>query len=130
MFIPAEGIFYNLLVYNVGNISSQDLIKYAFSKKVVIVSPTSFFAYLQTVLQALKAMQVEESVKDVIARVGDLGRHIMTYEDYMKKLGSNISTTVNAYNSAYKELGKIDKDVVKIAGGAASIQPIQLDKPQ
>lgn len=129
MFIPAEGIFYNLLVYNVGNISSQDLIKYAFSKKVVIVSPTSFFAYLQTVLQALKAMQVEESVKDVIARVGDLGRHIMTYEEYMKKLGVNIGTTVNAYNSAYKELGKIDKDVIKIAGGTGSIQAIQLDKP-
>lgn len=129
MFIPAEGIFYNLLVYNVGNISSQDLIKYAFSKKVVIVSPTSFFAYLQTVLQALKAMQVEESVKDVIARVGDLGRHMTTYEDFMKKVGSNLSTTVNAYNSAYKELVKIDKDVVKIAGGASSIQPMQLDKP-
>ena len=131
MFIPAEGIFYNLLIYKVGNtnVSSQDLIQYAFGKKVVIVSPTSFFAYLQTVIQALKALKIEESVKDILKRVDELGKHVLNYEQYMKRLGNNLDTTVNAYNLAYKELGKIDKDVAKLSGGEKSIDPLQIDKP-
>lgn len=134
MFIPAEGIYYNLLIYKVGNtdVRSQDLIEYAFSKRVIIVSPTSFFAYLQTVLQGLKALKMEQSVKEVIKRVSDLGKHLIAYEVYMKKLGNNLGTTVNAYNTAYKEMKKIDKDVVKIGGedGSGSVTPEFLERPQ
>lgn len=133
MFIPAEGIYYNLLVFKVGNtdVRSQDLIEYAFGKRVIIVSPTSFFAYLQTVLQGLKALKMEQSVKEVIKRVGELGRHLTAYEAYMQKLGNNLGTSVNAYNTAYKELKKIDKDVIKIAGeeNGGAIEPAVLDKP-
>lgn len=134
MFIPAEGIYYNLLVYKVGNadIRSQDLIEYAFKKRVIIVSPTSFFAYLQTVLQGLKALKMEASVKEVIKRVSDLGRHLEAYDAYLGKVGKNLSTTVNAYNSAYKEFKKVDKDVVKISSGevGGSIEPEVIDRPQ
>jgi len=48
----------------------------------------------------------------------------------MKKLGVNLTTTVNAYNASYKELGKIDKDVLRITGEAAGIEPMALDKPE
>ncbi len=134
MFIPAEGIYYNLLIYKVGNtdVRSQDLIEYAFSKRVIIVSPTSFFAYLQTVLQGLKALKMEQSVQEVIKRVSDLGKHLLAYETYMKKIGNNLGTTVNAYNTAYKELKKIDKDVIKIGGdeSAGGISPELIDRPQ
>lgn len=119
MFIPAEGIYYNLLVYNVGTVevNTQDLVEYAFKKHVIIVSPTSFFAYLETVLQGLKALKMEESVKEIIKKVGQLGRHLNSYETYMNKLGSNLGTTVNMYNQAAKEFKKIDKDVYKITDG-------------
>lgn len=133
MFIPAEGIYYNLLIYKVGStdVRSEDLIEYAFKKRVIIVSPTSFFAYLQTVLQGLKALKMEESVKEVIKRVADLGRHLQTYDSYLKKVGSNLTTTVNAYNNAQKEFKKIDKDVLKIAGPEAGgqILPEYVEKP-
>ncbi|NQU83343.1 MAG: DNA recombination protein RmuC [Parcubacteria group bacterium] len=131
MFIPAEGVYHNLLNAKVGslNVSSQDLIEYAFSKKVIIVSPTSFFAYLQTVLQALKALKVEESVQGVLKKVGDLQKHMVNYEEYMRKVGNHLGTTVNAYNTAYKEFGKIDKDVAKLTGGDSSSDPMKLDKP-
>lgn len=134
MFIPAEGIYYNLLIYKTGtlDINSNDLIEYAFKKHVIIVSPTSFFAYLQTVLQGLKAMKMEESVKEIIKKVGDLGRHLSGYETYMQKVGSNLGTTVNMYNSAYKEFKKIDKDVYSITDGESggAITPLLVDKPQ
>ncbi len=133
MFIPAEGIYYDLLINKVGVIKSntQDLIQYAFKeKKVIIVSPTSFLAYLQTVLQGLKALQIEESAKEIRKRVENLGKHIGSYEEYMKKLGSHLGTTVNMYNSAYKELAKIDKDVLKISGTSAEIEPQSLQSPE
>ena len=132
MFIPSEAFYYDLLVNKIGSVKSatRDLIQYAAGeKKVMIVSPTTFLAYLQTVLQGLKALQIEESAKEIRRRVGELGRHLASYENYMEKLGNHLGTTVNAYNSAYKELGKIDKDVMRISGEAAGIEPAALDKP-
>lgn len=132
MFIPSEAIYYDLLINKIGmaNTSSRDLIEYAFrDKKVIIVSPTTLLAYLQTVLQGLRGMQIEEQAKDIQIRVGELGRHIAGYDQYMQKLGSSLGTTVNHYNAAHKELKKIDKDIVKIAGESPSVEPLLLDKP-
>jgi len=132
MFIPAEGIYYDLLVNQVGaiKVNTRDLIEYAFKERhVIIVSPTSFFAYLQTVLQGLRALQIEESAKEIRKYVEMLQKHLLSYEEYLKKLGSNLGTTVNTYNKASKEFGKIDKDVVKITGKAGGIEPMQIEGP-
>ncbi len=131
MFIPSEALYYDLLIHKVGSVNTRDLVEYAMrDKKVIIVSPTSFLAYLQTVLQGLKALQIEESAKEIRKRVEELGRHLMSYENYMKKLGTHLGTTVNMYNSAYKELGKIDKDVLRITGEAVGMEPMSIDKPR
>lgn len=131
MFIPSESLYYDLLINNVGTGgSSRDLIEYAFREKhVIITSPTSFMAYLQTVLQGLRSLQIEEQAKDIQVRVGKLGQHIGKFEEYMSKLGNALGTTVNHYNAAHKELAKVDKDVVKIAGTDPSVEAILLDKP-
>lgn len=133
MFIPSEAIYYDLLVNKVGvtNTSARDLIEYAFRERnVIIVSPTTFMAYLQTVLQGLRSLQIEEQAKEIQQRVGELGRHITTYEQYMQKLGSSLGTTVNHFNNAHKELKKVDKDVVKIAQVDPSVEPLAIEKPQ
>jgi DNA recombination protein RmuC len=132
MFIPSESLYYDLLINNVGTGgSSRDLIEYAFrDKHVIIVSPTSFMAYLQTVLQGLRSLQIEVQAKDIQVRVGQLGMHIGKFEEFMQKLGSSLGATVNHYNSAHKELGKIDKDVIKIAGNNPSVEPLLVDRPQ
>jgi DNA recombination protein RmuC len=133
MFIPSEAIYYDLLVNKVGaiKVNTTDLIQYAIrEKKVIIVSPTSFHAYLQTVLQGLRALKIEEGAKEIRSNVEKLGKHITAFEDYMKRLGSNMATTVNTYNTAYKELGKIDKDVAKITDGERKIDPALIEKPQ
>lgn len=132
MFIPSESLYYDLLINKVGTTAtnSRDLIEYAFQeKRVIIVSPTSFMAYLQTVLQGLRSLQIEEQAKEIQKRVGELGRHLGVYDSFMQKLGGSLGTTVNHYNNAHKELKKIDKDVVKIADTTPSIEPLLLDKP-
>ena len=125
MFIPADGVFYNLLSYKVGalDVNTHDLIEYAFKKRVIMVSPMTFYAYLQTVMHGLKALQIEKSAYEIQKRVGDLGRHLNAYQDYMVKLGGHLNTTVSSYNNAGKEFGKVDKDVIKITEGEVGINP-------
>lgn len=133
MFIPSEAIYYDLLINKVGatGTSARDLMDYAFiDKKVIIVSPTSFMAYLQTVLQGLRSLQIEDQAKEIQLRVGQLGKHIAGYETFMQKLGTSLGTTVNHYNTAHKELKKVDKDIVKISKTSPAVEPLILDKPQ
>jgi DNA recombination protein RmuC len=134
MFIPHEAIYYDLLVNKIGALKEEDtesLIQRASGKyKVIIVSPTSFLAYLQTVLQGLKAMQIEETAKDIVKRVDELGKHLKSFEEYHQKLGNTLGTAVNHYNSAGKEFKKIDKDVMRITGSAVGIQPELVAGPE
>lgn len=133
MFIPSEAIYYDLLVNKVGavQVNTRDLIEYAFKDRhVIIVSPTSFLAYLQTVLQGLRALEIEENAKDIRKNVEKLKNHIGSYEEFMKKMGKSIGTTVSHYNRAYKEFKKIDKDVVRISGGESKVEVEVLDKPR
>ncbi|MDE2079051.1 MAG: DNA recombination protein RmuC [Patescibacteria group bacterium] len=131
MFIPSEAIYYDLLTNQVGGGEDENLIQRAAGKyKVIIVSPTSFLAYLQTVLQGLKAMQIEKRAEEIQKRVGELGKHLGAYEEFYKKLGASLGTTVNHYNAAYKELGKVDKDVVRITGEKIGVEPMALVGPE
>ena len=131
MFIPSEGIYYDLLVNAVGgNGEEENLIQRAASRhKVIIVSPTSFLAYLQTVLQGLKALQIEKQAEEIQKRVGELGKHLGAYEEYYKKLGTSLGTAVSHYNAGYKELGKVEKDVYRIAQEKIGLDVELLDKP-
>jgi DNA recombination protein RmuC len=132
MFIPHEAIYYDLIINKIGLVTeeTENLIQRAASKyKVIIVSPTSFLAYLQTVLQGLKAMQIEESAKDIVKRVGELGKHLKAYEEHHNKLGNTLGTAINHYNKGSGELKKVDKDVFRITGEAAGIEPTLLEKP-
>lgn len=132
MFIPSEAIYYDLLVNKVAakTVSERDLVEYAFrDKKVIIVSPTSFMAYLQTVLQGLKAMQIEEKTKEITKNIEKLGTHISSYDEFMKKLGNSMSTTVNHYNNAYREFNKIDKDITRVTGEKSGIEILKIDRP-
>lgn len=129
MFIPSEGVYYDLLSNHISG-GEENLIQRAAGKhKVIIVSPTSFLAYLQTVLQGLKALEIEEKAKDIIKNVEKLGIHIGKYEDYYQKLGNTLATTVNHYNAGYKELAKMDKDVTRITGETVGVDVLSIDRP-
>lgn len=133
MFIPAEGIYYDLLINKVGSIkvNTRDLLEYAArDKKVHIVSPTTFYVTMQAMKVGMEAYKIQESTVQIIKDISVLGSHLRAYEQFFERLGNNLGTTVNAYNLASKEFIKIDKDIVKISGGERSIEPTLIDKPQ
>lgn len=134
MYIPAEAIYYDLLVNEVGSVkvNTRSLIDYAYKdKNIIIVSPTTFAAYLQSVLYGFRAFKVEESAKEIQKNVEKLSRHLQAYTSYFEKLGTTLSTTVNHYNTAQRELGKVDKDIVKITQGEGiGSEALAIEKPQ
>ena len=131
MFIPSEAVYYDLLINKVGVIAedTNNLIYYAGKKKVIVVSPTSFLAYLQTVLQGLRNQKISEQAQSIIKEVERLGKHLFTYSEYMKRLGQHLDVTVSSYNKAGKELEKIDKDVVKLTAGESHIEIDDIERP-
>jgi DNA recombination protein RmuC len=93
------------------------------------VSPTTFVAYLSTILQGFKAFKIEKSAQEIIKNVEKLNGHLKAYDNYHTKLGTSLTTVVNHYNTSRKELKKIDKDVLRITGEGAEIEVIAIDKP-
>ncbi len=133
MYIPAEGIYYDLLINEVGaiKVNTRSLIDYAYNdKKVIIVSPTTFAAYLQSVLYGFKAFKIEEQAIQIGKQVEMLTKHLRAYDEYFTKVGTSLSTTVNHYDKAQKEFTKIDKDVFKINGETIGFETLSLDKPE
>ncbi len=115
MFIPSEGIYYDLLISKIGIIDSRNFLEYAFrEKKVIVVSPSTLYAYLQTIMQGLKALSIEKKAEEIIKKVDKLQKHLISYKVYNDKLGNSISTVVNQYNISNEEFTKIDKDIFKI----------------
>ena len=132
MFIPAEGIFYDLLINKIGTIKSntRDLIDYAINeKKVHIVSPTTFYVTLQSMWQGMRAYQIQESTKDILKNITQLSRHLNAYDEHMQRLGNHIGTAVRTYNTAAKEFGKIDKDILKLTDSSNKPERLELDLP-
>lgn len=134
MFIPADGLYQDLLNSRVGSlkINSKDLVSYAYSKKVMIVSPMSLFPMLQITVKALHNMKIERSIDEIMKNIDKLSYHLNTYKDIHESLGKTIGTVVNHYNKTSKEFKKIDKDVTKISGGKSSIEfeYTNIERPQ
>ena len=133
MFIPADGLYQDLLSSRVGTlkINSKDLVSYAYSRKVMIVSPMSLFPMLQITVKALHNMKVERSIEDIQKNIEKLSNHLNAYKEAHYSLGKTIGTVVNHYNKSSKEFNKIDKDVTKISTGKISIgfEEETLEKP-
>jgi DNA recombination protein RmuC len=133
MFIPHEAIYYDLLVNKVGALqteNTENLIQRAAGKyRVIIISPTSFYAYLQTVLQGLKALEIEQSALEIQKRVEQLWKHLQNYAQFVEKVGTKLDETRRTYDTAAGEFRKIETDVVRI-GKVELAETEALPKPK
>ncbi len=133
MFIPSEAIYYDLLANKVGasGVSGRDLMQYAaVEKRVVIVGPSTLSAMMQVIVQGLKSLEIQKDTEVIRKNIEQLQKHLLAYNTYFGKVGNSLSATVGHYNSASKELGKIDKDIVKIGGGDTDLKVEEVSRPQ
>ena len=133
MFIPADGLYQDLLNSRVGSlkINSNELVSYAYLKKVMIVSPMSLFPMLQITMKALNNLKFEKEIDTIIKNVRNLSNHLASYQLYHDKLGNTLKTVVNHYNKSSDEFGKIDKDISRISNGKIklNIENEKIEKP-
>lgn len=132
MFIPSEAIYYDLLANKVGlgGVSGRNLMQYAaVDKKVSIVGPSTLSAMLQTIVQGLRSIEIHKDTEKIRKNIEQLSKHLVAHNGYMNKLGSSLGTTVGHFNTTYKELGKIDRDIVKIADTTPTVEPVLIDRP-
>ena len=132
MFIPSEAIYYDLLANKVGSggVNGRDLMQYAaVDKHVVIVGPSTLSAMVQVIVQGLKSLEIQKDTELIRGNIEQLQKHLVAYDGYFNRLGNSLSATVGHYNNASKELGKIDKDIVKIGGGDTVLETLQIDRP-
>ena len=134
MFIPADGLYQDLLNSRVGSlrINSKDLVSYAYTKKVMIVSPMSLFPMLQITVKALNNMKIERSIDEIKKNIEKLSNHLNSYKEVHNSLGKTIGTVVNHFNKSSKEFNKIDKDITKLSGGKSTLafEENAIEKPQ
>src|SRR3989338_1563463 len=131
MFIPSEAIYYDLLAnkVGVGGVSGRNLIQYASEKKVTNVGPSTLSAMLQTIMQGLRSMEIHKDTEKIRKHIEQLQKHLLPHNAHILKLGNSLGTTVGHYNTTYKELGKVDRDIVKIADTKPSVEPMLLERP-
>jgi len=133
MFVPAEGLYQDMLRSRTGtiNINDVNLMQYAFKKNVIICSPVTLFAMLSVVVKQIQNYKIEESIKNVVKNVEKLSSHLNAYKVYHEKLGNQLGITVGHYNTSSKEFKKIDKDIIKISGTSKiNIDSELIEKPQ
>lgn len=128
MFIPSETIYYDILTEKVG-INGRNLLQYAAEKKVTIVGPTTLSAMLQTVAHGLRSIEIHKDTEKIRKNIEQLQKHLISHNTYMQKLGTSLGTTVGHFNTTYKELSKIDRDIVKIAETESVVDPLLLERP-
>ena len=128
MFIPSETIYYDILTEKVG-INGRNLLQYAAEKRVTIVGPTTLSAMLQTIAHGLRSIEIHKDTEKIRKNIEQLQKHLIAHNGYMQKLGASLGTTVGHFNTTYKELAKIDRDIVKIADTESTVDPLLLDKP-
>jgi DNA recombination protein RmuC len=124
MFVPADGVYQEIIKIGTSE-STFDIINYAYSHKVVIVSPTSFFAYLQTVLQALNTLQIEGKLLDIVKYLNESTRYLKEFEENMNKVGKNIITLSNSFNRASDDARKLSSRISKVTNNQENLIGIE-----
>lgn len=119
MYVPAENIFYEMIV-GVGA-DGKSLVEYAHERRVIPVSPNSFYIYLQTILLGLRGMQIEKRAQEILQQLGQLRGDFERFGEDYRVLGKHIGSASKTYQSGERRLEKFGDRLVITSGG----QPIE-----
>ena len=120
MFIPAENVYYELIIRD-----QSDLYEHCLSKRVVPVSPNSFYAYLQVIVQGLRGFQISQQAKDVLAQLQKIGNELDRLGIDFAKIGSHLRDAQSSFDRSDVRLEKLKKKVATM--GSSDIEESEED---
>ncbi len=115
MYIPAENVYYAIIVRNEGS-DEEALFQYALKRRVILVSPNSFFAYLQTILLGLRGLRVEESAREIMDNLARLKKELDNFTDDFRIIGQHLGNAQKRYEEADKRLDRIEVKIEQMSG--------------
>jgi DNA recombination protein RmuC len=107
MYIPAENVYYEVII-------KEDIFSYSMLKKVIPVSPNTFYAYLQVICLGLKGLKVEENAKLILKSLSSLSIETDKFKEDFNTLGSHLVNANTKYSDAAKRLEKISERLINI----------------
>ena len=107
MYIPAENVYYEVII-------KEDIFSYSMLKKVIPVSPNTFYAYLQVICMGLRGLKVEENAKVILKSLGALSIETDKFKEDFDILGSHLLNANTKYTDAEKRLDKVNQRLMDI----------------
>ena len=120
MYIPLENLYHFLLTSEIGA-SRTPVIQYAFSKKVILVSPQTLMAYLETIRHSMKLFSLQTDTKNILLAhekvKSEIGKFIDSFDDVTKRLDQTVesfeklkTTRTNKLEKSFDELNQVNKN--------------------
>jgi DNA recombination protein RmuC len=111
MYIPAENVYYEVIIKDEA-LGEKNLNQYALSKRVIPVSPSSFYAYLQAIVLGLRGLRIEERAKDIIQYLNRLQGDFIKFRDDFALLGKHLGHAQSSYQSTEKRLDQFGQKLL------------------
>ncbi|OGV70031.1 MAG: hypothetical protein A2283_21670 [Lentisphaerae bacterium RIFOXYA12_FULL_48_11] len=127
MYIPAENVYYETIIKDSEFGGEMSLFNYALKKRVIPVSPNSFYAYLQTIILGLKGMRVEEHSREILENLSRLQKEFGSFSEAFKLVGQHLDNSQKKFAEAQKRFGKLESNVERIDGLTKGLEE---DKPK
>ena len=108
MYIPAENVYYEVVVKDEGVSDERGLFRHAIEKQVIPVSPNSFYAYLQVILQGLRGFAVEERAKEILSSLSRLQKELGAVREDFDKAGKQLKFAVSNFENAQRHLSRFE----------------------
>ncbi len=122
MYIPAENVYYELIIKDEAADTEKSLLNYSFSKRVIPVSPNSFYAYLQTILLGLKGMHIEEQAQEILQNLARLAGDFKRFEEDFELVGKHLTNMKMRYDEADKRLAKFGDRLQSLSSSEPEIE--------
>ncbi len=106
LYIPAENVYYETITKDESFGDEKGILNYALSKRVIPVSPNSFYAYLQVVVLGLKGLEIEENARDIQTRLVSLGNDLKAFQRDFQVVGTHLTNAMNKFEEARRRLDK------------------------
>jgi len=120
MYIPAENVYYELIIKDESLDTEKGLLNYSFTKRVIPVSPNSFYAYLQTILLGLKGMHVEKQAQDILKNLARLSGDFDRFQTDFELVGKHLANMKTKYDEADRRLEKFGDRLQSLSDGVSS----------
>ena len=124
MYIPAENVYYETIIKDENLDDEKGLFQYSITKKVLPVSPNSFYAYLQTILLGLRGMKIEAQAQEILKNLARLAGDFNKITDDFSKMGTHLKNLSASYDSTDKRLSRFNDKLIALEEKELPVLPL------